>query len=426
VENSEHRTDRTDSDLAVDTHPGTTQETTSGNTQNSPEMPPVLVGLARDVREMRRSGIAQFWWTIVISFLLAGVGVYLSITYSIQSDKSFHRMESLSTPLLYDGVRRLADSLGFDFSTVRDPLGIAALWTAFLRNDHRGFAKLSKQYFHRFPRDANVYFVVALDELNKGDTGRAIVLLDTAIMLRPDFASALNNRAVVKMALDSLSSALSDLELAIRVNPTYVFALNNKGDCLRRLGRYVEAESACARACTLDTADAVLPYGLALVLGAEGKYAEADSAVSVAIQRNPTFADARAERANIRIAELPGPKGTADPSQLAAQDIDYAVSLNPSNAKYYCIRGRLQNWKHNRSAAADDFRTAIRLDSTLGYAHYWLAVSYDASGKRDSAALHYAAALQHPSLMESREILHARERHAVLVNGEIRVFPGTR
>jgi len=157
----------------------------------------------------------------------------------------------------------------------------------------------------------------------------------------------------------------------------------------------------------------------------QGRFVEAEKALTTAIHRNPTYADAYVLRGFVRSEIATQSNRVLGPVNPAIQDLDHAVSIAPRNPMCYRVRGEVRYAMVDRKGATDDFRMAIQLDSTDAVAHYGLAELCAEAGKRDSAVLHYAAALRHPSLMDSTQIGHARERHASLVSGEIRIDGGS-
>ncbi len=64
----------------------------------------------------------------------------------------------------------------------------------------------------------------------QGDCIRAITEYTKTIQLYPDFPQAYNNRAYTNMRLRNYKDALVDLDKAIQLNPNYVNALMNRGD----------------------------------------------------------------------------------------------------------------------------------------------------------------------------------------------------
>ena len=63
-----------------------------------------------------------------------------------------------------------------------------------------------------------------------GDCERAIIEYTKTIQLYPDFPQSYNNRAYTNMRLRNFKDALVDLDKAIQLNPNYINALMNRGD----------------------------------------------------------------------------------------------------------------------------------------------------------------------------------------------------
>src|SRR4051794_22410974 len=75
-------------------------------------------------------------------------------------------------------------------------------------------------------------------QLNRSD---AASLVGRAVMLKPDFAEAHNDRGVILAAGGLFAHALFSFERAVALNPGYIEARNNLGRGLRSLGRFDEA-----------------------------------------------------------------------------------------------------------------------------------------------------------------------------------------
>jgi lipoprotein NlpI len=88
----------------------------------------------------------------------------------------------------------------------------------FIASDH--FAEGQAAIAHN--RRGMAYF-------RKRDASHAIADFDVAIKLNPQYASALNNRAIVRQDQGEIARALADYDAAIRLEPKYVFALANRG-----------------------------------------------------------------------------------------------------------------------------------------------------------------------------------------------------
>ena len=74
------------------------------------------------------------------------------------------------------------------------------------------------------------YFAQGNYEYDRGSCGQAIANYSQAILLRPGFAEAYNNRAYTYMMQNDYADALPDLDHAIALRPDYVHALMNRGD----------------------------------------------------------------------------------------------------------------------------------------------------------------------------------------------------
>jgi tetratricopeptide (TPR) repeat protein len=112
---------------------------------------------------------------------------------------------------------------------------------------------------------------------NRGNTlqdlarpAEALASYDKVLAIRPDYAEALYNRGIVLRDLQRPIEALASLDKALSINPSHVDALNNRGIVLRDIDRPLEALASYDRALAIDPGNAETHSNrscLALLLG---------------------------------------------------------------------------------------------------------------------------------------------------------------
>jgi hypothetical protein len=103
-----------------------------------------------------------------------------------------------------------------------------------------------------------------------GRSQEALVNLDRAVALRPQYAEAFNNRGIVLGDLERHAEALACVERALALKPDYAEAHYNRGNTLRDLHRHADAVQSFERAIALQPDYASAHWNLAdcqLLLG---------------------------------------------------------------------------------------------------------------------------------------------------------------
>lgn len=108
----------------------------------------------------------------------------------------------------------------------------------------------------------------------QGRREAAIALLDEALTLAPGQARLHYNRALLQAELGEDALAVEGLRAALQRDPSMIAAYINLGNALTRLGRIEEARAAFDRAVALAPRHDELRYNRAMLLLAQGDYAE--------------------------------------------------------------------------------------------------------------------------------------------------------
>lgn len=178
---------------------------------------------------------------------------------------------------------------------------------------------------------------------------------------------------------------------ATRVTPESYIAHENLGQALREAGRLEEARASYERALALAPARspayaAVINNSIGLVLARQGRIDEARDRFAAAVQRNPTFAEARTNLGNALAAD-----GRAD---AAIEHYREAIRLKPDYVEPRVGLGAALLRSGRSAEAAIQYRDAIALDPSLAQAHNGLGGALATAGQDEAAMREYREAIR--------------------------------
>ncbi|NVO15103.1 MAG: glycosyltransferase family protein [Rhodoplanes sp.] len=153
-------------------------------------------------------------------------------------------------------------------------------------------------------RDRRDYY--ALHQLGLICCGRkqyaeAVLLLATAVEVRPRAAEALCNLGLALHGLTRHEEAVAACDAALAIAPNHAAAHHNRGNALADLDRHAEAAAAHGRAVALQPDDAESLYGLGNALRELRRHDEALAAYRRALELAPGRSDVRF---NIALTQL--------------------------------------------------------------------------------------------------------------------------
>jgi tetratricopeptide (TPR) repeat protein len=244
------------------------------------------------------------------------------------------------------------------------------------------------------PSDAEVFNSRGVAHHHKGDYDQAIADYSEAIRLDPKNAMALRNRGLVYHDdKGDLDRAIRDFDQAIRINPKYETAFIARGSAYSDKGDYDRALRDINTAIRLDPKDAKPYYHRGRTYWAKGDFGRAVADFDEYIKRDATYAHAfycrgRAYKAlgdqgrakqdyehavrldsgivgyQIRQGDKHADLRFIDERQLdlAIQDYDGAIELDPTSATAYAKRAFAHLNKEGADRAIEDLDRAIALD----------------------------------------------------------------
>ena len=209
---------------------------------------------------------------------------------------------------------------------------------------------------------AETYFLWGNAKYKLGNYVGAIADYTKAIRLKPNYATAYNNRGLAKFRLERYIAAVVDFDIAIRLKPDDADAYNNRGSAKYRLGQHFAAISDFDIAIRLKPDDAEVYNNRGYAKADLGQYFAAISDFDIAIRLKPDDAEVYNNR-GIAKAKL-------GQYFAAISDYDTAIRLKPDDADAYFYRGLAKADLGQHFAAISDYDTAIRLkpDDAWAYA----------------------------------------------------------
>lgn len=132
----------------------------------------------------------------------------------------------------------------------------------------------------------------AMNYFKLGDRPTAVMHLQEAIMAKPDYHEAYNNRANILLQLGNNFDAVLNYDRAISMSPRTPEYHNNRGAALMELNAYDDAEKSYLHAIDLKPHFEQAQMNLGNVLKIKGRVDEARAAYERSIKANPDYIDA--------------------------------------------------------------------------------------------------------------------------------------
>jgi tetratricopeptide (TPR) repeat protein len=183
----------------------------------------------------------------------------------------------------------------------------------------------------------------------------AVVALDRAIQLKPNFYQAFFVKGMALSAQDRFSEAIAAFDSAIRLEPRFYEAWRMKAQMLEAMKQYLEALAAIDRAIQIQPSDSLL-YSLKgdLLFGSK-QYAPATAAYSQAIALKPAY---------YSYMQRGRSQFSAGNYQAAFGDYGKALELQPNDYFSYIGRGTMNAALGKSPAALEDLNRAIQFMPT--------------------------------------------------------------
>ena len=143
-----------------------------------------------------------------------------------------------------------------------------------------------------FPQSAIILNIHGAVLIKQDRLQEALIEIDKAIQLQPDYAEAYNNRGNAQTAVGNLNAALKDFDKALMLKPDMPGFHANRGNTLQELGRLKDAIESFNNAIRLkpDYAEVYNHRGQALAM--TGRLREAVESCNTALKLRPDYAEA--------------------------------------------------------------------------------------------------------------------------------------
>ncbi|MCH8904170.1 MAG: tetratricopeptide repeat protein [Bacteroidetes bacterium] len=302
------------------------------------------------------------------------------------TDKLGYRTGKIIAPVLMVGFLAYAGYLG---SLTKDRVGIwkdgMSLWTSII-DSHPNFHIPYNNRGHLYYQQAVGSSANGLLYEKTGNEVAAekqkiitLALLDSslldyerALVVLPDYAGALYNRALLNQFKGLTDLAIIDYSKAIDADSTFASAYYNRGTTYYENGKTEFALKDFSKAIELDSTNEDAFYNRGMILFEDSFYIAALNDFTKAIDIDPYFVDAYNNRGTIRFINKQYIQAIAD--------FNVIISIQPRFLLAYFNRG-LSNYRlGNYDDAIIDFNNVLKLEPTYGKSYFQLSYAKYANG----------------------------------------------
>ena len=239
---------------------------------------------------------------------------------------------------------------------------------------------------------ARAFFFIGYLLLEGREAEKALAAYDMAIVLKPDFVAAYNNRGEVFQKLGKYDKAIVNLGKAIELDPVFAELYYNRG-CLK--GSSGESKAAIIdfdKAIELDSKNAKACYYRGIAKNQFGEYQAAILDFDKAVELGFDSVDVYFHRALA--------KTLLGQHNAAMSDFDTVIELKPDHVQAYNYRGILKQELGNHGDALADFNKAIHINPDY-------AEVYNSRGNLNGSLGQY-----HDALVDCTEAIRLNSEYA--------------
>lgn len=211
----------------------------------------------------------------------------------------------------------------------------------------------------------------------QGDYHASLKYSGRALRRGPGYFWAWNLKAWALYSLGRYDEAIEACNQGIAIKPDEPNTYNTRGLSYNALGEYSHAEKDFLQALQLDPVFCYSLGNMAMVLTNQGRINEASAYAKKAVHQCPDMKDGYNQRARIYM-KLKMP-------DLALQDRNTIIDLEPGNPENYYIRGRIYHEMGEDEKAKKDFRHAIELNPDIVWPYLNLGSIYMTEMEYDKA-----------------------------------------
>lgn len=236
------------------------------------------------------------------------------------------------------------------------------------------------------PNNARAWYNLGVFAKNLKRNEEAIKYFDRAIVIRPEYCSALLNKGVVLASLGKQEEAIKCYDKVIEIEPNDYQTWNNKGSVLENMGNYKEAILSYDKAIEIKPDYDLLWYNKGVALSKLLKHEEAIISYDKAIEINPGFDLAWYNKGDLL--------SILGKYKEAVKCYNKAIEINPDAYEAWNNKGTVLEklGKYEEAIISYDKAIGIKLDFILAW--YNKGTVLEKLEKYEEAILHYNKALQ--------------------------------
>jgi len=225
------------------------------------------------------------------------------------------------------------------------------------------------------PDYAEAHNNLAVIRKELGRLDEAEISFKKAIKLKPDYADAHYNLGIILQELNRVDEAEINYKKAIKLKPDYVQAYNNLGNTLKDLERFDEAITYYKKVIELDPKNLIAHNNLGVTLIELSRLDEAELSLKKAIEIKPDFVEPH-NNLGLCLAKL---------AKLDEAEISFkkAIKLKPDYVQAYNNLGNTLKHLERFDEAATYYKKVIELDPNHDEAKHLLA---SVTGKTTNSA----------------------------------------
>jgi len=224
------------------------------------------------------------------------------------------------------------------------------------------------------------------DLLHKGRVEAAIIHLQSALQIKPDYANAHYNLAIALRQKGRVDEAIAQYQKALRTRPDYADAHYNLALALWQKGRVEEAITHYQKFLQFKPGYAEAHYNLAEALQRKGRVEEAITQYQKFLQFKPDYAEAHKN-----LAEALLQRGRVEEAITQYQKF---LEIKPDNADAHNNLGIALFQRGKVDEAMAQYQNALQIKPDYADAHNNLGLALFQQGKVDEAMAQYQNALQ--------------------------------
>jgi CHAT domain-containing protein/tetratricopeptide (TPR) repeat protein len=242
--------------------------------------------------------------------------------------------------------------------------------------------------------EADVWFNKGVEQYEMGDFENAIISLDKALKIKPDYHEAWLNKGIALFDLGQFSEAIASYDKALVIKPDLHEAWLNRGIALSDLGKFSEAIASLDKALEIKPDDHQAWRNRGIALRYLGQFSEAIASLDKALEIKSDFHEAWNNR-GYALRYL-------GQFSEAIASLDKALEIKPDLHEAWLNKGAALRYLGQFSEAIASYDKALEIKSDYHQACYNRGIALGYLGKFSEAIASYDKALEiKPDLHEA-------------------------